>query len=78
MPLSTSKAANEFFVILLKESWKSIGNGLFEAEGSPGTYMLGTDLLWRSGKLRVISERSEKRKYLEFPDFHKFQVCSEQ
>ena len=66
------KAANEFFVILLKESWKSIGNGLFEAEGSPGTYMLGTDLLWRSGKLRVISERSEKRKYLEFPDCHKF------
>ena len=78
MPFSTSKAANEFFVILLKESWKSIGNGLFEAEGSPGTYMLGTDLLWRSGKLRVISERSEKRKYFEFPDFHKFQVCPEQ
>ena len=72
------KAVNEFFVTLLEESWQSVGDGLFEAEGSPGTYMLGTDLLWRSGKLRVISERSEKRKYLEFPDFHEFQVCPEQ
>ena len=53
------KAANEFFVTLLEESWQSVGDGLFEAEGSPGTYMLGTDLLWREGKLRVISERSE-------------------
>ena len=49
--------ANEFFVTLLEETWQSVGDGLFEAEGSPGTYMLGTDLLWREGKLRVISER---------------------
>ena len=58
------KAVNEFFVTLLEESWKSIGNGLFEAEGSPGTYMLGTDLLWRTGKLRVISERSGESNFL--------------
>ena len=74
------KAANEFFVTLLEESWQSVGdsNGLFEAEGSPGTYMLGTDLLWRAGKLRVISERSEERMYFKFSDRHKFQVCPEQ
>ena len=55
---NTGKAANEFFVTLLEQnSWKSVGEGLFEAEDSPGTYMLGTDLLWREGKLRVISER---------------------
>ena len=58
------KAVNEFFVTLLEESWKSIGNGLFEAEGSPGTYMLGTDLLWRTGKLRAISERSGESNFL--------------
>ena len=74
------KAANEFFVTLLEESWQSVGdsNGLFEAEGSPGTYMLGTDLLWRAGKLRVISERSEERMHFKFSDCHKFQVCPEQ
>ena len=66
------KAVNEFFVTLLEESWQSVGDGLFEAEGSPGTYMLGTDLLWREGKLRVISERSEKSMNLKFPNHFKF------
>ena len=53
------KAVNDFFVTLLGEFWKPVGNGLYEAESSPGTFMLETDLLWRTGKLRVISERFE-------------------
>ena len=36
----TGSAPNQFFITLLNESWKPAHNGLFEAEGSPGTLPL--------------------------------------
>ena len=36
----TGSAPNQFFITLLNESWKPADNGLFEAEGSPGTLPL--------------------------------------